>query len=143
MAKLKQDLQQVTKQLKALAKKTESLVKAVDKLDKQKAAKKSKATTKAKPKRKKATARKATARKATAKKATKKTTKKTTTKKKVSTGSPANQVLKIIKRSKKGVHVSALMQKTGFGEGSVRNIVYKATKAGEIKRTGRGVYAGT
>ncbi|MBW2194518.1 MAG: hypothetical protein JRD47_06815 [Deltaproteobacteria bacterium] len=139
MAKLKQDLQQVTKQLKALTKKTESLVKAVDKLDKQKAAKKSKATTKAKPKRKKAATRKAATRKATAKKATKKTT----TKKKVSTGSPANQVLKIIKRSKKGVHVSALMQKTGFGEGSVRNIVYKATKAGEIKRTGRGVYAGT
>ncbi|OEU45999.1 MAG: hypothetical protein BBJ60_06080 [Desulfobacterales bacterium S7086C20] len=144
MAKLKQDLQQVTKQLKALTKKTESLVKAVDKLDKQKAAKKSKATTKAKPKRKKAATRKAATRKATAKKATaKKATKKTTTKKKVSTGSPANQVLKIIKRSKKGVHVSALMQKTGFGEGSVRNIVYKATKAGEIKRTGRGVYAGT
>jgi len=134
MAKLKQDLQQVTKQLKALTKKTESLVKAVDKLDKQKAVKKSKATTKAKPKRKKAAAKKAT---------TKKATKKTTTKKKVATGSPANQVLKIIKRSKKGVHVSALMQKTGFGEGSVRNIVYKATKAGEIKRTGRGVYAGT
>ncbi len=134
MAKLKQDLQQVTKQLKALAKKTESLVKAVDKLDKQKAAKKSKATTKAKPKRKKAATRKA---------ATRKATKKTTTKKKVATGSPANQVLKIIKRSKKGVHVSALMQKTGFGEGSVRNIVYKATKAGEIKRTGRGVYAWT
>ncbi len=130
MAKLKQDLQQVTKQLKALAKKTESLLKVVDKLDKKKPAKKSKATTKAKPKRKNVSAKKATKKKAT-------------TKKKIATDSPASQVLKIIKRSKKGVHVSALMEKTGFGEGSVRNIVYKATKAGQIKRTGRGVYAGT
>ncbi len=129
MAKLTQDLQQVAMQLKALTKKTETLVKAAGKLDKQKAAKKPKATTKAKPKRKQAEVKKAM--------------KKTIDKKKVSTDSPTNQLLKIIKRSKKGVHVSALMQKTGFGEGSVRNIVYKATKAGEIKRTGRGVYAGT
>jgi hypothetical protein len=149
MTKLKKDLQQVTRELKALTKKTERLTKAVDKLEK------SKATTKAKPKRKttakkttakkKAPARKTTARKTTAKRSTAKKTptkKKAPAKKSTAKASPADQVIKIIKRSKKGVHVADLMKKTGFGEGSVRNIVYKAAKAGKIKRAGRGVYAG-
>ena len=144
MTKLKNDLQQVTRELKALTKKTERLTKAVDKLEKSKAVTKAKQTKKKTTAKKTAPAKKTTARKPTAKKAGAKKTaaKKTTAKKTASKASPADQVVNIIKRSKKGVHVADLMKKTGFGEGSVRNIVYKAAKAGKIKRAGRGVYTG-
>ncbi len=131
MAKLKQDLQAVTRELKALIKKTERLMKAVDKLEKAKAAKKPKAKTRAKAK----PVRRVVAKKATAKKkapARKKGVKETAT----------DQVLKIIKRSKKGIDVPALMKKTGFGEKKVRNIVARAFSQKKIKRTGRGAYAG-
>ena len=53
------------------------------------------------------------------------------------------QILNIIKRSKKGVDVSILKQKTGFHEIKIRNVIYKAHKEGIIKRTGRGIYLGT
>jgi uncharacterized Zn finger protein len=53
------------------------------------------------------------------------------------------QILNIIKRSKKGVDVSILKQKTGFNEIKIRNVIYKARKEGIIKRTGRGIYLGT
>jgi septal ring factor EnvC (AmiA/AmiB activator) len=131
MAKLKQDLQAVTRELKALIKKTERLMKAVDKLEKAKAAKKPKAKTRAKAK----PARKVVAKKAMAKKkapAKKESVKETAT----------DQVLKIIKRSKKGVDVPALMKKTGFGEKKVRNIVARAFSQKKIKRTARGAYGG-
>jgi hypothetical protein len=49
-------------------------------------------------------------------------------------------VLKILKRSKKGVDVPGLMKKTGFNEIKVRNIVYRAFKSRKIKRVGRGLY---
>ena len=42
-----------------------------------------------------------------------------------------DQVLNIIKRSKKGVDVPALTKKAGLGERTVRNILFRA---------GRGVY---
>jgi len=131
MAKLKQDLQAVTRELKALIKKTERLMKAVDKLEKAKAAKQPKAKTRAKRK----PARKVVARKATARK-------KAPAKKKAVKETATDQVLKIIKRSKKGVDVPALMKKTGFGEKKVRNIVARAFSQKKIKRTGRGAYGG-
>ena len=51
-----------------------------------------------------------------------------------------DEVLKIIKRHKKGVDITKLKNKTGFADSKLRMIVYKAYKQGKIKRIGRGVY---
>jgi len=131
MKSLKKDLGAVIKQLKALTKKAERITKAVVKLEKAKAAVKKK--TKAKPK-KKAAAKKAPRKKAAAKKAPRK---------KAAALTATDQVLKIIKRSKKGVDAPSLIKKTGFEERSVRNILYRAFKQKKIKRTGRGSYVVT
>jgi len=61
---------------------------------------------------------------------------------KIAPATDAEQVLKIIKRSKKGVSVPMLKKKTGLDEKKIRNIVYGAFKKGEIKRAGRGIYLG-
>ena len=53
-----------------------------------------------------------------------------------------DQVLRIINRYKRGVDVLTLMQKTGFEEKKVRNIVARAFKQGRIKRLSRGMYVG-
>ena len=52
------------------------------------------------------------------------------------------KILNIIKRSKKGLDVATLQQKTGFGEKKIRNVIYKAFRQGIIKRAGRGIYLG-
>lgn len=54
-----------------------------------------------------------------------------------------SQILNIIKRSRKGVDVAILKQKTGFDEKKIRNVIYKAHKEGIIRRAGRGIYLGT
>ena len=121
MAKLKKDLQAVTRGLKALVRKTETLAKKVDKLEKAQA----KAKVKAKPK--KAVAKKAPAKKKLAAKKPKAQT-------------ATDQVVKIIKRSKKGVDAPTLMKRTGLADQTVRNILFRASKLGKIKKAGRGVY---
>ena len=141
--KLKPPAQLAAAALKSLTKQTDKLIKAVDKFEKEKAAKKKKAKPKAKAKTaKKAPAKKkVAAKKAPAKK--KVAAKKAPAKKKAAAKLTAtDQVISIIKRSKKGVDVPTLMKKTGFGERTVRNILFKAGKQGKIKRTGRGVYVG-
>ena len=115
MKKLKKDLGAVSKSLKALATKMERLAKDVDKLEKAQAVKKRKPKAKVK---------------ATNAPAKKKTAALTAT----------DQVINIIKRSKEGVDVPTLVKKTGFEDKKIRNIVFKASKAGEIKRAGRGIY---
>jgi predicted Rossmann fold nucleotide-binding protein DprA/Smf involved in DNA uptake len=125
--KLKSPAQRTADALKALTKQTAKLIKAVDKFEKKKAATKRKAKAKAKPA-KKVRARKAPAKKPPAKKA--------------KTVTATDQVLKIIKRSKKGVDVPTLMKKTGLAQTTVRNIVSRAAKQGKIKRVGRGIYVG-
>ncbi len=115
MKKLKKDLEAVSKSLKALATKTERLVKAVDKLEKAQAVKKRKP--KAKVKATKAPA-----------------------KKKAAAPTATEQVINIINSLKEGVDVSTLMKKTGFEDKKIRNIVFKASKQGKIKRAGRGIY---
>jgi uncharacterized Zn finger protein len=52
------------------------------------------------------------------------------------------QILDIIKRSKRGLDVATLQQKTGFDEKKIRNMIYKAHKEGKIRRAGRGIYLG-
>ena len=54
----------------------------------------------------------------------------------------ADTVLGIIKRSKKGVDVSTLMEKTGFNKRKIYDNVKVLKKRGKIKSVGRGVYAG-
>jgi len=113
MKQLKKDLRELSKGLKALTKKTEKLMKAAARLDK--------SQPKAKPK---------------------KTAVKKRVVKRVAKITATDQVLRIIKRSKKGVDVPTLVNKTGFDEIKVRNIVFKAAKQKKIKRVGRGVYVG-
>jgi len=43
------------------------------------------------------------------------------------------QILDIIKRSKRGLNVATLRQKTGFDEKKIRNVIYKAFRQGIIK----------
>jgi len=52
-----------------------------------------------------------------------------------------DEVLKIIKRYKKGIDITKLKEKTGFAEGRLRTIVSRAHKQGKIKRIAKGVYA--
>jgi putative endonuclease len=53
-----------------------------------------------------------------------------------------DQVLNIIKRSKKGVNAATLMTKTGFDLKKVKNILQRTYKQGKIKRVGKGIYLG-
>ena len=69
-----------------------------------------------------------------------KTARKTAAKKQVPTAT--DQVLKIIKRFKKGVGVPALVQRTGLEDKSIRNIIYRAHKQGKIRRIEEGLYVG-
>ena len=123
--KLKSPAQHTAQALKVLTKQTEKLIKAVEKFDKDQAAKKGKAKTKAGVK---------TTRNAPSKKKTvaKKTAKLTAT----------DQVLNIIKKLKKGVDAPTLMKKTGFEDKKIRNILFRASKQGKIKKAGRGIYVG-
>ena len=120
MKNLKKDLQAVSKELKALANKTERIMNAVDKFEKAQAA------AKAKPKAKAKTAKKAPAKKPAAKKATAQTA--------------TDQVVNIIKTSEEGVDVPTLVKKTDLADTQIRNIVFRASKQGKIKRAGRGIY---
>jgi predicted RNase H-like nuclease (RuvC/YqgF family) len=133
MKKLKKDLEAVTKEFKALTRKTEAMAKKVAKLEKAQTA----AKRKVKPKvTKKAPARK----KVAAKKKT--VAKKKPTAKKATAPTATDRVLGIIKRSKRGVDVPTLIKKTGLGERTVRNILFRAGKLRKIKRAGRGIYVG-
>ena len=116
MKQLKKDLQAVSKELKALANKTERIMNAAAKLEKTQVRAKAKAKPGKKPRAKKPAAKKAAGQTAT------------------------DKVVSIIKRSKKGVDVPTLMKKTGLADKQIRNIVFKASKQGKIKKAGRGVY---
>ena len=124
MAILKKDLQAVKKDIKALEKKMEKLLKAYEKPQRPKAARSVKRKA-AKTK----TQRRADGRK-------------TGSRKKASQMTATDQILKIVRRSKKGVDVPTLKSKTGFQDKKVRNIIFRASKEGKIKKVGRGVYVG-
>jgi hypothetical protein len=122
MAILKRDIRDIQKDIKALERKMEKLLKALDKGK----------TTKAKRPAKKITTRAVKAKRAPAKKVPvrKKRLKLTAT----------EQVLRVIKRSRKGVDVPTLKKKTGFEDKKVRNIIFRTSKEGKIKKVGRGIY---
>jgi predicted regulator of amino acid metabolism with ACT domain len=123
MKNLKKNLKSVNKDLRALAKKVDGMIVTVGKLEKQK-------TLKAKPV-KKAAAQKAPVKKIAVKKpAAKKPVKLTA----------ADTVFGFIKRYRKGVDVSTLMEKTGFNRKKIYNNVKVLKKQGKIKSVRKGVY---
>ena len=127
MAILKKDLNALRKDFRALEKKMEKLLKAFE------------AGTKPKQAAKKKVVEAKVVKKANAKK---KSAKQAPAQKKTVQATATDQVLKIIKRSKKGVDVPTLKTKTGFNDKKVRNIVFRAAKEGRIKKSGRGIYVG-
>ena len=124
MAILKKDLQALKKEIKALDRKMEMLIKEFG--EGQKANVKKKATAKTV---KAKTIKKAPPKKAPAKKKTAKLT-------------ATDRVLKILKGRKKGVDAATLMKKTGFDNKKIQNILHRTYKMGKIKRVGQGVYVG-
>ena len=119
---IKKELAALQKDITAIGKKLEKLIKAFEKSEKAKPTKASKPkSVKAKP-----------AKKAPKAPAKKKAVKITAT----------DQVLKIINRSKKGVDTATLMKKTGFNQKKVTNILQRSFKAGKIKRADKGIYVG-
>jgi len=121
---IQQDLQALNKDIQAIGKTIDKLIAAVEKGETTKVAKK----TTAKPVKAKTTKR-SPVQKAPAKKKTAQPT-------------ATDQVLNIIKRSKKGVNTATLMNKTGFDQRKIWSIINRASKAGKIKRAGRGIYIG-
>jgi hypothetical protein len=110
MKQLKRDLEAVSKSLKQLTLRTEKIVEKLEKLEKPKSVKKSKAKTKPK-----------------------------VTKKPVKVSAAAT-VLAVIKRSRKGVDVATLRNKTGFESRKISGIVQRFKKEGKIKNSGKGIY---
>lgn len=90
--------------LKSLAKTMDKAIKAVERFAKEQVAKKPKPGVKA--------------------------TRKAPAKKTAAVQTATDQVLKIIKRSKKGVDVQTLIKKTGFEDKKIRNILFTASKLG-------------
>ena len=122
MTILKKDLLSLRKEIRTVEKKMEMMLKALEKsVSAPKAV--TRKTVKAKP------TKKAPVMKAVAKKTTRQTT-------------ATDQILGIIKRFKKGVDIGTLKKKTGFDDKKVRNIVFRASKEGKIKKSGRGIYVG-
>ena len=114
---VKQELKGLQKEFKELGKKLEKLIAAAEKSEKLKPAKKT-----------------------TAKPIKRSPAQKALTKKKTAQPTSTDQVLKIIKRSKKGVTAATLMAKTGYDLKKVRNILQRAYKQGKIKRADKGIY---
>ena len=127
MTILKKDLLFLKKEFKTVEKKMEMLLKAVEKGVKAPKAATAKAGTK----------------KTAKTKATKKVlVRKVAAKKSMPQATATDQILGIIRRFKKGVDVPTLKKKTGFDDKKVRNIVFRASKEGKIKKSGRGIYVG-
>ena len=121
---IKQDLKALQNEFKAIEKKMEKLIAAVEKGETTKVVKK----TTAKLVKAKITKR-APASKASAKKKTAKLT-------------ATDQVLEIINGSKDGVNIKTLMEKTSFNQKKVTNILQRTYKLGKIKRVEKGIYVG-
>jgi lambda repressor-like predicted transcriptional regulator len=130
MKKIKAQLKTLSKSLGTLSKQVEKITDQVDKLQAPKKAVPAKKTVAKKKVVKKAAAKKAApVKKAAAKKA-----------------APAKQetmldsVFDIIKRTKKGVTVAQLREKTKLDSRQLSNALYKLTKKGVIQTKSRGLY---
>jgi predicted transcriptional regulator len=129
MKKIKAQLKTLSKSMAAISKQVEKITNQVDKLQApKKAAPAKKAVAKKKAAKKKVVKKKAV-KKAAAKKA-----------------APAKQVtmldavFDVIKRTKKGVTVTQLREKTKLDSRQLSNALYKLTKKGVIQTKARGLY---
>jgi len=130
MRQLKDKLKTISKSLTYLSNPVEKIINQVDKLQPKKAAAPKKTAAK-----KKVAAKKVSA------------PKKTVAKKKVvSKKAPDKQltvigtVLNVIKRSRKGITISQLKEKTAFNAKQLSNVLHKLSKKGEIQAKSRGLY---
>ena len=73
-------------------------------------------------------------------KAGKKVTPKKTSPRTKKPKTPFETVVGVVRRSRKGVTVAAIREKTGFGEIQIRNVIYRARQQGKIKNKERGIY---
>jgi hypothetical protein len=126
MKELQSVLNIVSDGLKTLAKGVEAIAEKVDEAAKSQGV--------VKPKRKK----QSTATKKV--KAVKKPAQKATKKKEVKPATDGDKVLAIIGRSKKGASTAAIMQKTGYNQKKIANIIYRLRKQQKIKSVDKGVY---
>jgi hypothetical protein len=114
MKELQSVLNIVSDGLKTLAKGVEAIAEKVDEVAKSQGV--------VKPKRKKSST-------ATKKvKPVKKPVQKATGKKEVKSATDGDKVLAIIGRSKKGASTAAIMQKTGYNQKKIANIIYRLRK---------------
>jgi len=148
MKKLQIQLKSIAKSLSALVKQVETVSKEIEKQKPAKAAAPKKAAAK-KVVAKKAPAKKTAAKKVVAKKApAKKVVAKKAPAKKAPAkkATPANKmsvidtVKSLVARSRKGVTISALKEKTGFNSRQLSNALYKLAKRGKIASKARGLY---
>ena len=134
MKKITAQLKTLSKSLDTISKKVEKLIQDADKLQAPKKAAPAKKTAAKKAAAKKTAAKKAAAKKTAAKKAAAKK------------AAPAQQVtmldsvFDIIKRTKKGVTVAQLKEKTKLNSRQLSNALYKLTKKGKIQTKSRGLY---
>ncbi len=135
MKNLIKDLRAVNKDLNSLSKKVDKMIVAVGKLEKPKIK-----VTKAKPVNKTVAKAKPVKKVAAKKGPVKKVIVKKPAVKKPVIITAADTVFGFIKRYRKGVDVSTLMEKTGFNKRKIYNNVKVLTKRGKIKSVSRGVY---
>ncbi|MBW2681402.1 MAG: hypothetical protein JRD01_11770 [Deltaproteobacteria bacterium] len=119
MKKLKDQLKTISSSLSSLSKQVEKIIKQVEKLQPKKAAVAPKKTAA----KKKVAAKKAPAKKAPAKSPT-----------------VIDSILNAIKKTKKGITIAQLKEKTIFNSKQLSNALYKLTKKGKIEATSRGLY---
>jgi hypothetical protein len=122
MATLKRELQAVNSDIKAIQKRIEKLTQTFGNNQKAK------------------TGRTVKKRNAPSRSAKKVSQKKAAGKKSDVKSTATQQVIRIIRRSKKGADVPSLKAKTGFDDKKVRNIIFRISKEGKIKKIGRGIY---
>jgi len=126
MKQLKKDLKAISKSLKQLTLRTEKIVKAIEKLDKDQVKPKSV---------KKAVKPKQAAKKPAVKKTAKKPTEDKTPKSTV-----VGAVMGVIRASKKGVSVVQIMEQTGLKKGQIWPAISRAKKQGTVKIVKKGIY---
>jgi predicted Rossmann fold nucleotide-binding protein DprA/Smf involved in DNA uptake len=119
MKKLKDQLKTISGSLTSLSKQVEKITKQVERLQPKKAAVAPKKTAA----KKKVAAKKAPAKKAPAKPPT-----------------VIDSILNAIKKTKKGITIAQLKEKTEFNSKQLSNALYKLTKKGKIEATSRGLY---
>jgi hypothetical protein len=126
MKEMQNVLNIVSDGLKTLAKGVEAIAEKVDEI--------AKSQSQVQPKSKKAST--ATTKKKTVKKPAQKTSKKKT----AGSATDTDKVMQIISRYKKGASTAAIMQKTGYSQKKIANIIYRLRKQQKIKSVAKGVY---